>query len=147
MTLKPVNKGNNRFCGPAIISAITGIDTDEASRMIREVNGKSLVMGTHFWELRDVLNKLGYGCSSVPVPRDPYLTLAAWLRENKSIRTAGRIYLLDAGHHWQLVSGRRFVCGRTIEIVSVRDKRVPRRARVKRVWEIVKGFDNLRGRV
>ena len=42
-----------------------------------------------------------------------------------------------AGCHWQLVSGRRYTCGRIREIVSIRDKRVKRRARVAEVYELI----------
>lgn len=138
MILKPVRKDGNRYCGPAVISAIAGIPTSEAARMIREARNKRMVKGTHIGDLIPVFNKLGFIVTRLDVPTKPYITMARWFRLNKTIRTAGRVFLISAGHHWQLTSGRKFVCGQTMEIVSVRDKRVHRRARVKSVWEISK---------
>ena len=47
------------------------------------------------------------------------------------------MYLLVAGNHYQLVRGRRYVCGITKDIVSIKDKKVKRRARVTEVYELV----------
>ena len=55
---------------------------------------------------------------------------------SKIDRTEGRVFLIAAGHHWQLVSGRRYTCGRIREIVSIKDKQVKRRARVAEVYEL-----------
>ena len=45
LTLNSVNHGTakrdkNRYCGPAVISALTGITTAEAARRIREHTGR-----------------------------------------------------------------------------------------------------------
>jgi hypothetical protein len=55
---------------------------------------------------------------------------------SKEDRTPGRVFLIAAGWHWQIVSGRRYTCGRIREIVSIKDKRVKRRARVAEVYEL-----------
>ena len=115
-TLKPVKraaKGHNRFCGPAALSIIAGIDTAEASAVIRKGNGKRSVKGTSHFDLLRALSTLGYKASS-----------------------AAKIYLISAGHHWQVVQGRRFCCGITKDIVSIRDPKVKRRARLVAVWKI-----------
>jgi len=130
----PVNTGN-RYCGPAAISAIAGIGTAEAARLIRLINPRrKSVKGTHDWEIRKALGKLGV--RSWPVSIDGKPTLAGWLKASKAIRTTGRTFLVSAGHHWQVISGRRYVCGRVREVVSIRDDRVKRRARVADVYEL-----------
>ncbi len=53
------------------------------------------------------------------------------------MRTSGRVFLIVAGNHFQLVEGRRYVCGRTRDIVSVRSKLVKRRCRVETVHELI----------
>lgn len=138
LKLRPVNRGRNRFCGPAVLSSLTGMDTDEASRAIRQVTGKASTMGTSYGAMIGTLRRHGIVASTVEswgnkkVRERP--TIAQWLRSSKYMRTSGRVFLLSAGRHWQLISGRRFVCGLTGEIVSIRDKRAGRRRRVKTVW-------------
>ena len=138
LKLRAITDGNdkNRFCGPSVISAVTNLTTGEAARLIRKQTGRSNVMGTHTSEIRQALAACGietrfYRFNS----RNP--TLAKWLRESKEDRTPGRVFLIVAGNHWQLVSGRRYACGRIRDIVSIKDKRVKRRARVAEVYELI----------
>jgi len=128
-------KDKNRFCGPSVISALTNLTTGEAARLIRKQTGKACVMGTHSWEVANALRACNIELHDMAVER-PRPTLARWLKLSKEDRTPGRVFLILAGHHWQLVSGRRYTCGRIREIVSIRDKRVKRRARVRQVWEL-----------
>jgi hypothetical protein len=137
MNIHPVIAGNNRYCGPAVLSSLLKIDTGEAARRIRSKNGKRSVTGTYVWDLERVLLDEGLLLHKVFHAGPAKPTLAAWLKLSKDSRTAGRVFLISAGTHWQLVSGRRYVCGLTREIVSVRDKRVRRRSRVKAVYEVV----------
>ena len=140
-TLKPVKraaKGHNRFCGPAALSIIAGIDTAEASAVIRHVTGKRSVTGTTNWAILKSLSLLGFRSTSAAKvnPLDPKSnpTLAAWLKSDE--RDGQSLYLISAGHHWQVVQGRRFCCGVSKDIVSIRDGKVKRRARVAGVWRI-----------
>jgi hypothetical protein len=138
-------KDKNRFCGPSVISALTDLTTGEAARLIRMQTGKTCVMGTHISEVLNALRAcnivasrlhlLGAGLDNIS-SGSSRPTLAGWLRRSKADRTPGRIFLIIAGWHWQLVSGRRYTCGRIREIVSIKDKRVKRRARVSGVWEL-----------
>ena len=130
----------NRYCGPSVISAVTALTTGEAARLIRKQSGRKMVRGTYPSEVKKALKS----CNVEMTPlnlwprfcRTTGPTLAAWLRMSKQDRTAGRIFLIVAGWHWQLVSGRRYTCGRVREIISIRDKRVKRRARVAEVYEL-----------
>lgn len=140
-TLKPVKraaKGHNRFCGPAALSIIAGIDTAEASAVIRHVSRKRSVQGTSNWEVLQSLALLGFKASSAakvdPLNLKSNPTLAAWLKRDE--RDGKALYLIAAGHHWQVVQGRRFCCGITKDIVSIRDEKVKRRARISGVWKI-----------
>jgi len=145
--IKPVNHGQtkrdkNRYCGPAVISAITGITTGEAAAQLRAFSGRRMITGTGTWEVQNILLRNGVGMKDVrkwwDVKFNPTngVTLAGWLKASVKDRNAKRVFLVVAGWHWQLVQGRRYVCGRTGEIVSIRDKRVKRRARVAEVYEL-----------
>lgn len=142
MELKPLNRppGANRYCGPAAISFITGLSTDEAAQLFRRISGRHAITGTGSGEISSALRACGFGMRRLHLSEtgdhETPPTLARWLSDARPIRTRGRVFLVDAGHHWQLITGRRYACGRIGEIVSVRDKRVARRARVKGIWEI-----------
>ena len=134
-------KDKNRYCGPSVISALTDLTTGEAARLIRKQSGRKAIRGSSPLEVLDALRacnikhcrweKPGVHFNQTTGP-----TLAGWLKMSKEDRTPGRVFLLVAGWHWQLVSGRRFTCGQIREIVSIKDKRVKRRARVANVWEL-----------
>lgn len=140
--MHPVTHGKtkNRFCGPAAISIITGIDTGTAAALLRHKTGRRQITSTHTWEVSKVLSALGFHLR--PFYLQPAAknrpTLAGWLKSSVEERTAGRLFLVAAGNHWQVVSGRRYCCGLTGEIVSIRDERVKRRARVSEVYEITR---------
>ena len=79
MNIKPISQGNNKYCGPAVISAVTGISTDEAEQTINAVRNRDLsrsVTGVYQHELNLAFESLGWKVYHIP-------------------RTAGRsIYLL-----------------------------------------------------
>ena len=136
--IKPVNNttsDTNRYCGPAVISAVTGMTTGEAARLIRHVSGQRKVTGSHTFHVLRALSLCNIQNVKTTVTTKP--TLAQWLKGSKEIRTSGRVFLIVAGNHFQLVEGRRYVCGRTRDIVSVRSKYVKRRCRVETVHELI----------
>lgn len=140
MNIQSVNRkpNGNRYCGPAVISALTKLDTDEAARLIRSVGKRASIKGTTSFEIIRSLELCGITVAETErFPRNDRPTLAQWLKTHKTQRTAGRVFLIDAGNHWQLVSGRRFVCGITNEVVSVTHDKVRRRSRVACVRELV----------
>lgn len=145
MKLNPVNrtKNGNRYCGPAVISSVTGCTTDEAAKFIRAISGQRAVRGAATSHVLNAFNE-HWGVASKTLfeahwltPRNQLPTLAGWLRDNKHLRTTGRVFLIVAGYHFQLVSGRRYVCGVTRDVVSIKDDRVKRRARVESVYELI----------
>ena len=160
--IKPRNKArHNRYCGPCALSILTGQDTGECAGTIRALSGVTAVRGTSPAQLMDAIECFGFKVIGANYPplnnhwfRDHEAlhdtsgrlyqsrrnlkhapTLAGWLKKNKSMRTSGRVFLLCVGWHWAVVSGRRYACGLTEDIVSVR-KAPKRRARVSAVWEI-----------
>ena len=124
-----------------MISAVTKLTSGEAARLIRKQSGKRSVKGTSTPDIRRALKACNIEMHVVPSPegarygRSKGITLARWLRHTRGTR-ASRVYLIVAGWHWQLISGNRYVCGLTEDIVSIRDKKVKRRARVAEVYEL-----------
>lgn len=145
VNIRSVNHGTtkadkNRYCGPSVISAVTGMTTGEAARLLRHVGGRKSIKGSYVSEVTRALEmcniKSTYKDFGLKLSRSKGPTLAAWLRHTVKERTAKRVFLIVAGHHWQLVQGRRYVCGIVGEPVSIRDKKVKRRARVSNVYEL-----------
>lgn len=137
MRLNELKQGKNKWCGPAVVSFITGLTTDEAAALYRQQNPGRRAMGMSSVAVRRMLRSCGY--DTVPITRfaqDSRPTLAQWLRDTKDMRTAGRVFLLIAGNHWQIITGYRYACGIVGEIVSVRHPKVKRRARVSEVYEV-----------
>jgi len=158
---------HNRYCGPCALSILTGQDTGQCASIIRLLSGVHAVTGTSAGQIFNALNWFGYRVDKAHYPTlmqegewdtgarasngehaesstiearknwKKCPTLASWLKQTKDIRTTGRVFLVCAGWHWQVISGRRYACGLTQDIVSVR-KAPHRRARVTGVWEIMK---------
>jgi hypothetical protein len=58
--LNAVNIGMNKFCGPAVLSILTGKSTDECARVISSVNGQYKVEGVQLNDLLRAADKLGF---------------------------------------------------------------------------------------
>jgi len=142
LNIHPVNHGTrkadkNRFCGPAVISALTGLTTMDGSRLIRVFSGKGSVTGTTTREVQNALGACGIRMSHLAESNvsgfEKNITLARFLKASSEWRQS-RVFLIEAGNHWQLVQGRRFVCAQTEAVVGFKHPRVHRRSRVKNVW-------------
>lgn len=155
--VKNVKGDSNKYCGPAALSIVTGMTTGEAARLLRHQSGKASIKGTTHGQMQRAFKACGVTMKSIWIKpaeakvrtkRDPFdgrvigtyvedrPTLTQWLKDSQSIRTSGRVFLVSAGHHWQIITGRRFCCGITKQIVSITDKKANRRARVEAVYEL-----------
>jgi len=64
--MNKVQFGKNEFCGPSCISAIAGINTDEASAVLSSITGRSKITGVYPSELEKAFNILGYNVEGIP---------------------------------------------------------------------------------
>jgi hypothetical protein len=139
---KEQGRRSNRFCGPSAISALTNVDTADTAKALREYTGRRMITGVAEGDLLDVLlhnynidYQMQYWGGGEDTNKRP--TLARWLKNTVKERSKGRVFLIVAGNHYQVISGRRYVCGITQTIVSIKDKQVKRRSRVKAVYEML----------
>lgn len=58
--LKAVKVGQNKFCGPAVLSILTGRDTDECAQAIRAINKQYIIAGVYLSDLLKAANSLGF---------------------------------------------------------------------------------------
>lgn len=136
LKLNPVTRDGNRYCGPAVISALTRCTTNEASRLIRSVNGKRSVKGTSYGDMVAALELCGIQSKLLYKYQTQAPTLAGWLASTERMRAPDRVFLVVAGNHYQLVCSDAYVCGIVRDVVEVTHSRVKRRARVAVVWEL-----------
>lgn len=95
MTLNNIKFGDNNMCVPSVISAITGISTDEAAARIAALRGTSPESVRAVWpkEAEKVLNQLGYACHYVRPLGSLYMTCMY-------LSTRGNnIYYIGVPHH------------------------------------------------
>jgi hypothetical protein len=139
LTIRPVVKGSNRYCGPAAISIISGIDTGRAAALIRNLTGKRMVCGLSNSHLKLALNRLGYELRSVQLNRDIAVgTYARWL--DSSNRDTSALYLVSAGRHYSMVQGNQYCCSQTVQIVAT-DEMPHRRSYIQQIWTVHKITD------
>lgn len=115
MKLFKIRQNGNRFCGPSVISALVGIGTKQASQIIRGINGRKLVKGTSEKDIVKALSELGVQATRIDAAR---LNLARW---TELYSDGGETFLVVAGHHWIVVQGQYAQCGKTIELVKVKN--------------------------
>lgn len=128
-------KRSNRFCGPAVISALTGMDTADAAARLRELSGRKSITGVTIDLMIRALRDAGFEVSLCAEYERRKPTLAQWI---KGSHREGKTFVILARRHWQVIQGDKYVCGQSVEVVDFKHKACAMRARVKGVWEISK---------
>ena len=129
LQIRAVVKGQNRYCGPAAVSIISGIDTTRAARLLRQVSGKKMICGVHNHHVSAALKRLGYELRPVQIERG--ITFAHWCIN----RDSAALYLISAGNHYSIVQGDRYCCSQTVSLVPVSEA-PHRRARMRSLWTV-----------
>lgn len=100
--MNEVRFGMNKFCGPAVLSIVTGKTTDECADAIRQITRKYEVTGVYTKDLKLAANLLGFNLTETPfVGHSLYSALT-------SIADKDGIYIVEITRH--------FVC------IEIRDK-------------------------
>lgn len=84
--MKQVNQGSNIYCGPAVLSIVSGKNTDECAKVINKIRGKSSYSEVKEiyseTELPKALDLLGFDCNKVPNLEDASLLWTFHLIKN-----------------------------------------------------------------
>lgn len=59
-SLNNINFGLNQYCGPAVLSALTGENTDRCAAVISSISGQKTIKGTERRHLKQALLKLRF---------------------------------------------------------------------------------------
>src|SRR5262245_55133145 len=101
--LKAVKEGYNKFCGPAVLSILTGRDTDSCAKAISRVNGSYNVVGVYLTDLLKAAKNLGFDSQKKLPMGSLYRTITTYIREDG-------MYVVEVPNH--------FVC------IEIKDKQV-----------------------
>src|SRR6188768_651505 len=66
--LNAINFGVNQFCGPAVLSALTGKTTDECAQVIQSISGERTIRAVQVHHLLKAFEKLRFKTEKMPVP-------------------------------------------------------------------------------
>lgn len=64
--MREVKTGSNQYCGPAVLSILTGRSTDECASLIRSVDPHYSGREVQLTVLVEVLKKISFNCNLVP---------------------------------------------------------------------------------
>lgn len=67
MSLNNVTFGVNQFCGPSVLSVMTGKSTDYCAAVIQGISGEKTIKAVEFNHIVEAFNKLGFDCNPVRV--------------------------------------------------------------------------------
>jgi len=93
----------NRYCGPAAISALTGITTTDAARLLRHVTGRRSITGVYCSDVIQALRLVGMTVYSVDSWNETPPTITQWRKR----RPSGDLLVSVTGH-LITVKGNRF---------------------------------------
>ncbi|WP_432263031.1 hypothetical protein [Cupriavidus sp. TMH.W2] len=136
LTLHPLKRQGNRYCGPTAISLLAGIATGDAARLIRAgARGEiRAVRGASAHDVCRVLATLGLASTEEAVAGRP--TLRRWMGEHSH---AAGTYLVNITDHWVVVHGRDGVaCSRTDGALVAGDAHPNARSFVKHAYRITR---------
>jgi hypothetical protein len=97
MNMNAVNVGMNKYCGPAVLSILTGKNTDECARVISRINGQYEVVGVNLDHLLIAANRLGFNNLMITPAGSLYGTLA-----RLAVRGDG-VYILTLPNHFVVI--------------------------------------------
>jgi hypothetical protein len=132
------------WCGPTVVSSITGRDVARVKDLIRDRRGykwlgKEAVKGTTWNDIHHALKHYGYRLDSQSAFFDKERpTLAGWLRMTSKTRKPDAYYVVNLTDHWVVIHGRKF-CDSLTKGKPVFLRSAPgRRKRVERVYVVVR---------
>lgn len=94
--LNAVNIGFNKYCGPAVLSILTGKSTDHCAQVISSINGQYKIEGVQLKELLIAAGRLGFDNE----PINPSTSLFGTL--TRLVNTDG-IYIVTVPHHFVVI--------------------------------------------
>jgi len=126
LKIRPVNHGTkksdkNGYCGPAVLSILTGMTTAESAKVINASNGNfnRYIKSTSTRMMSKAFSVCGIDMAEkIKIPKH-IKTLDKWLDDTEYSRK-DNMYLVSSGHHWIIIQGNNYVCGMTENIINMK---------------------------
>ena len=139
-------EGDNTFCGPAALSALTGRTVDSCVKEVHAARGydgflsgyrRRPVKGMHNWEMTRALARLGFHARPMLVCGKP--TIAGFMRwlKKQPYWSPEKRYLINVTGHYVVMRGIKLFDNHNPEGVFF-GKYGHRRVRVKHAWEVAR---------
>ena len=98
--LPVMGQKHNRYCGPAALAALTGLNTGEAATLLREVSGKRAIMGTTKDAMIEALNR----CGLFILDQEDYYPqkLMAFSKWQRWYYKGQRCLVIASNHYWAI---------------------------------------------
>lgn len=100
--------GPNRYCGPGALAILTGLDTAQTAKRIREVSGSQRVRGTATRHMVQVLREEGYTIEQIQIPFRPTLAKFAELTMREGTGFTRGVYLVNVTNHYVVLDTREY---------------------------------------
>ncbi len=125
--------GSNRFCGPAVLASVFGVDTGTAAAWIRDVTGKTKVFGVYADDLAATLRQHG---RVEEVYRQLFRRHPLTLERLAATYPSGTYVVNLTGHYVALALPEADVCDNLTVYPLALTRYRQRRKHVKRAWII-----------
>lgn len=129
---QPAKINGSKYCGPTVLSAVTGIGTKELCQIIRFINpNRKMVKGLSNHDLSETLKYCGVNTQD-SYPRK--INLRNWIKLNKKPDIT---YIINVSNHYLVIKNGYVICtqfGGRIESLC-RSKYLG--CQVHRVWQIL----------
>lgn len=96
MNINNLREGYNKFCGPAVLSIITGKSTDECADVISRVTGEYKVKGVHIYDLLKAMKKLDMEYEQKDSSGTLYATIIHHINDNG-------MYIISTPTHYVVI--------------------------------------------
>ncbi len=107
-SLNSANLGQNKYCGPAVLSILTGKSSDECADVIRSINGQYHVTGVDINTMLKALGKLGFNYLKITTAEG-----ASLYRTLTHMSCVDGIYVIWVANHYvvvEVVKGKIYFC-------------------------------------
>lgn len=138
--MNDVQFGMNQYCGPAVLSIFTGLDTDFIAQQVTEITGRPKVTGVMPSDLIRVGEKLGLEFKENQAFQDRSLFWTA----SALVNFPGNYLITIPNHYITLevtIAKQIFICDNHTKIPMDLQNSSRLSQKVERVWKVTKVFD------
>jgi len=131
------NIGMNIFCGPAVLSIFTGLDTDSCAEEISKVNGKHTIKGVYPQDLIEAGMAMGLDFTEIP----SFESRSIFWAGSVLIKMAPAMYLVTIPKHYIALEVRDktiYICDNHTKTEIELQNSARLSQKIERVWKVIR---------